>query len=81
MNIQGSTIAITGSGQGLGRAMAVELARKGARIAIIDMNPEAMEETQRLVKVMGSEARCYVCNVADEASVVDTFNAIVADFG
>lgn len=81
MNIQGSTIAITGSGQGLGRAMAVELARKGARIAIIDMNPEAMEETQRLVKVMGSEARCYVCNVADETSVVDTFNAIVADFG
>ncbi|MEK9711492.1 MAG: SDR family oxidoreductase [Thalassolituus sp.] len=81
MNIHGSTIAITGAGQGLGRAMAVELAKKGARIAVIDLNPEPMKETLRLIKLYGGEGRSYVCNVAEEASVVDTFNAISADFG
>lgn len=81
MNIHGSTIAITGAGQGLGRAMAVELAKKGARIAVIDLNPEPMQETLGLIKLYGGEGRSYVCNVAEEASVVDTFNAISADFG
>jgi len=81
MNIHGSTIAITGAGQGLGRTMAVELAKKGGRIAVIDLNPEPMKETQRLIEALGGEARLYECNVADEDSVVATFNAISADFG
>lgn len=81
MNIHGSTIVITGSGQGLGRSMAVEMAKKGAKIAIVDMNEEAMQETLRVVHLFGGQARTYQCNVADEDSVVDTFNAIAADFG
>jgi 3-oxoacyl-[acyl-carrier protein] reductase len=81
MNIHGHTIAITGAGQGLGRTMAVELAKKGARLAIIDLNPEPMQETQRLISALGGEARLYECNVADEESVVATFNAINSDFG
>ena len=81
MNIHGHTIAITGAGQGLGRTMAVELAKKGARLAIIDLNPEPMQETQRLISALGGEARLYECNVADEESVVATFNAINEDFG
>ena len=81
MNIHGHTIAITGAGQGLGRTMAVELAKKGARLAIIDLNPEPMQETQRLISALGGEARIYECNVADEDSVVSTFNTINTDFG
>lgn len=81
MNIHGSTIVITGSGQGLGRSMAVEMAKKGAKIAVVDMNEEAMQETLRVVHLFGGQARTYQCNVADEASVIDTFNAIAADFG
>ena len=81
MNIHGSTIVITGSGQGLGRSMAVEMAKKGAKIAVVDMNEEAMQETLRVIHLFGGQARTYRCNVADESSVVDTFNAIAADFG
>jgi 3-oxoacyl-[acyl-carrier protein] reductase len=81
MNIHGSTIVITGSGQGLGRSMAVEMAKKGAKIAVVDMNEEAMQETLRVIHLFGGQARTYQCNVADESSVVDTFNAIAADFG
>ena len=56
MNLTDKVIAITGAGQGLGRAMAVYLANRGANIAIIDLNPEQMEETQKQVDVFCSSS-------------------------
>src|SRR5680860_128123 len=81
MKLQDSVIAITGGGQGLGRAMAEYLAAKGARLALIDLVPEKLEETAEACKKAGSDAKTYVCNVAKEDEVEKTFAAIVADFG
>jgi 3-oxoacyl-[acyl-carrier protein] reductase len=81
MNLQDKVIAITGAGQGLGRAMAVMLAGKGAKIAIIDLNQEHMNETLALVEAAGSKGRTYACNVASEPHVEETFSAIGSDFG
>jgi len=81
MKLQDSVIAITGSGQGLGRAMAEYLAAKGARLALIDLTPEKLAETAEACKTAGSEAKTYVCNVAKEDEVEQTFAAIVNDFG
>lgn len=81
MDIQGKVVAITGGGRGIGRSIAVYLANKGAKLAVLDLDDEAMAETVALVAEAGSEARAYNCNVADEETVVNTFNAIVADFG
>jgi 3-oxoacyl-[acyl-carrier protein] reductase len=81
MDIQGKVVAITGGGRGIGRSIAVYLANKGAKLAVLDLDDEAMAETVALVAEAGSEARAYNCNVADEEAVVNTFNAIVADFG
>jgi 3-oxoacyl-[acyl-carrier protein] reductase len=81
MDIQGKVVAITGGGRGIGRSIAVYLANKGAKLAVLDLDDEAMAETVALVAEAGSEARAYNCNVADEEAVVNTFNAIVTDFG
>ncbi|MFO7995137.1 MAG: SDR family oxidoreductase [Marinobacter sp.] len=81
MKLQDSVIAITGGGQGLGRAMAEYLAAKGARLALIDLMPEKLEEAAAACDKAGGEARTYVCNVAKEEDVEKTFEAIVADFG
>ncbi|HEY5718287.1 MAG TPA: SDR family oxidoreductase [Motiliproteus sp.] len=81
MNLNDKVIVITGGGQGLGRAMALFLAEKGATPALIDMNPAALDETVGLCLEKGVQARAYVANVADEQSVADVFNNIVADFG
>ena len=81
MNIQGKVIAITGGGRGIGREIAEGLAQKGARLALLDLDDEAMATTAELVKETGSEAHCYNCNVADEETVVNTFKQIVANFG
>ena len=81
MNIQDKVIAITGGGKGIGRATALRLAQQGAKIALIDLDEAAMEETITLVNDAGSKARAYKCNVADEAVVESTFERIVKDFG
>jgi 3-oxoacyl-[acyl-carrier protein] reductase len=81
MKLQDSVIAITGGGQGLGRAMAEFLASRGARLALIDLVPEKLDETAEICKKAGSDAKTYVCNVAKEADVEATFEAIVKDFG
>jgi 3-oxoacyl-[acyl-carrier protein] reductase len=81
MNLQDKVIVITGGGQGLGRAMALYLADKGAKPALIDMNPEALDETVGLCLEKGVEARAYVANITDEAAVEEAFSKIVEDFG
>lgn len=81
MKLQDSVIAITGGGQGLGRAMAEYLAAKGARLALIDLMPEKLDEAAEACKQAGGDAITYVCNVAKEADVEKTFDAIVRDFG
>jgi NAD(P)-dependent dehydrogenase (short-subunit alcohol dehydrogenase family) len=48
---------ITGAGSGLGRALAVELAKRGWQIAVSDVNQPGSEETLRLVRAAGSEGR------------------------
>ncbi|MEQ9544822.1 MAG: SDR family oxidoreductase [Marinobacter sp.] len=81
MKLQDSVIAITGGGQGLGRAMAEYLAARGAKLALIDLMPEKLEEAAEACKQAGGDAKVYVCNVAKEDEVEKTFETIVSDFG
>ncbi len=81
MQIQGRTIAITGGGRGLGRAMALEFAQRGGNVALIDLNAADLEESRQLCAEHGVTARAYTCNVTDERAVTATMDAIVRDFG
>ena len=81
MNLQDKVIVVTGGGQGLGRAMAVSLAKDGAKLALIDLDQDLLNETAALVEEAGSSAKTYVANVTVETDVETTFDAIVNDFG
>lgn len=81
MQLKDAVLVITGGGQGIGRSMAVYLAKYGAKIALIDLLEDKLAETQKLVEDAGSEAKTYVVNVADEQGVEAAFTKIVADFG
>ncbi len=80
MNLQDKVVVITGGGQGLGRAMAQELAKQGANIALIDLNEAQLQETVALVEQEGTKAKHYIANVTVEAEVEQTFEAINSDF-
>ncbi|WDE07489.1 SDR family oxidoreductase [Thalassomonas viridans] len=80
MNLTDKVIVITGGGQGLGRAMAVNLANAGAKLALIDLNEEQLQQSVALIEEAGSSARYYLANVTNESEVEQTFSQIAADF-
>ena len=81
MDLNGKTIIVTGGGQGLGRAMAVELAGAGANLALVDLNEDPLNEAVQLCKDAGGDAKAYMGNIAREDEVIATFDAIETDFG
>ncbi len=80
--LSGKTALITGAGRGIGRAIAIEMAKMGASVAVIYAgNAQAANETVRLVQNHGDKAKAYCCNVADYAAVTETVKAVLEDFG
>ena len=81
MDLNNKVIAVTGGGQGLGRSMATLLAGKGAKLALIDLNRDTLEDAEEACRAAGGEAHSYVANVAVEKDVITAFDAIAEDFG
>jgi 3-oxoacyl-[acyl-carrier protein] reductase len=81
VNIAGSTIVVTGGARGLGRAMALNLAGQGARLALVDLEAAALDEAVAACRGLGADARGFLANVADEAAVVGLFDDVESDLG
>jgi NAD(P)-dependent dehydrogenase (short-subunit alcohol dehydrogenase family) len=77
----GRTAVITGAGSGIGRALALELARAGACLALSDVNTADVEYTAARCRVRGSDARAYTLNVADRDGVFAHAKEVMRDFG
>jgi NAD(P)-dependent dehydrogenase (short-subunit alcohol dehydrogenase family) len=72
---------VTGSGGGIGRATAREMARRGAKVVVTDVNDETGEETVRLIDEAGGEAMFVRCDVRDEDQIVALMTAANDHFG
>lgn len=81
MELKGKTIVVTGAGRGLGQKTAEMIAAKGGRLALAGLSEEGLEETARLCRDAGGEARVYLLDVSDEPAVESTFARVVEDFG
>ncbi|WP_374470986.1 SDR family NAD(P)-dependent oxidoreductase [Phenylobacterium sp.] len=69
MSVQGRVAIITGAGGGLGRAHALYLARKGARVVVNDLSQAAAEAVAAEIVAAGGEAVAVAASVTDEAAV------------
>lgn len=80
-NLAGRAILISGAGNGLGRAIAVQLARGGAHAVIGDVDGDGAGETERLIRDDGGAASCLVLDVTDTESVKAAIASIAERFG
>jgi 3-oxoacyl-[acyl-carrier protein] reductase len=80
MDLRKKVVVITGAARGIGRAMAVAFAERGADVAVLDRDADAIAETVAACAAKGVRAKAYVMDVTAEAQVVRTFDAIVSDF-
>jgi len=77
----GRVAAITGGGGGMGRAFALDLAARGAKVAVCGRRPEPIEETVAMIAEAGGEALAVPCDVRDPAQVDAFFDACTERFG
>ena len=83
MKINDRVALITGSGQGIGKAIALTFAREGAKIAINDISfneAKALETVEELRK-LGVEAELFLADVSQEEDVNSMVEKIIARFG
>jgi enoyl-[acyl-carrier protein] reductase III len=79
---EGKVALVTGSGRGIGRAIALELAANGADVAVnFFRNRKPAEETARAIQEMGRKAIVVKANVGDLDRLADLFAAVEAEFG
>lgn len=81
-NLSNKVVVITGAGSGIGRALAVNLAGKGARLALSDVNEEGLGETVELALRAGSpDVHTARLDVADKAAFASYATEVAEHFG
>jgi 3-oxoacyl-[acyl-carrier protein] reductase len=80
-NLEGKTAFVSGASQGIGRACALSLAKMGARLALAARNEEKLEAVVAEIATAGGQAKAFVMDVSDEASILATAKAAIAHFG
>lgn len=79
--IQGKVAVVTGAASGIGRALACELARRGATLAISDIDVTGLAETAKQVRVIGAKVHEAKLDVTDRAAVLRYADDVLAEFG
>jgi 3-oxoacyl-[acyl-carrier protein] reductase len=79
--LKGKTALILGAGGGLGRAVAATLAKEGVRVALADVNQEALDATLLEIRVGGGQALPLLWDLADLAAIDGHITAIESEFG
>lgn len=69
MAINGKVVLVTGSAQGIGRGIALRLAKDGADICLVDMNADKLAATAGEVRALGRKATTFIADVSDRAQV------------
>lgn len=81
MDITGKVFVVTGAGSGMGRSVVLELLTRGATIAAVDLNPDALTETVSLAKTPAERLSTHVANIADKDRVAALPGEITAIHG
>lgn len=80
-SIFGRVAIVTGSGRGIGAAIAIRLAQSGAHIVVNDINPENAAATAKEVENLGQRSMISTHDISDQKSAQDLLQKVKATFG
>jgi 2-keto-3-deoxy-L-fuconate dehydrogenase len=79
--LDGKVAAITGAGSGIGAAIADLFGRRGARVAVLELDADSGAAVVRRLRAAGIDAELMPCDVTDDARVAAAIAAVVVRFG
>lgn len=80
-DLQGRIALVTGAAQGIGRAIALELSRAGATLALADINEAKLAHVAAEIEVAGGQAAIFKIDVSNEESIGAGAKAVIERFG
>lgn len=81
IDLRGGVAVVTGAASGIGRALALALAREGMTLALADRDERGLAETVLLVSGAGGSATAYLVDVGDEAAVYGFADEVLRQHG
>lgn len=81
MRFTNKVACVTGASVGIGRAVALQMARDGAALVLLDINAEKLTAVQKEAESAGATVLAYTCDVSDEAAVKAAIADAIAKFG
>lgn len=81
MNLVGKVAIVTGASRGIGRAVALKLAREGADVVVTATTLESAQATASEIEAIGRKSLAAAVDVSDPAAVESLFSAVVEKFG
>jgi len=77
LNLKNKNAVVTGAGRGMGQALALALGRAGARVAVVDVNPDAAQRTADAITQAGGVAAVQTADVSNKMAVQTMLYAIL----
>lgn len=81
MELKDKNAFITGAAQGIGKSIAVEMAKKGVNVAVVDTNIERAHTTAQEIKTFGIKSLAIKVDVSKKHEVVSAFETFIKEFG
>ncbi len=81
LSLEGRVAVVTGAGRGIGGATAQLLARAGAHVALLDLDPAGVTRTAEAIGLEGGEALPFTNDITDSFAVERTFDRVIDEWG
>jgi NAD(P)-dependent dehydrogenase (short-subunit alcohol dehydrogenase family) len=80
-DFHGKVAVITGAASGMGRELALELARQGAKLSLCDYDPAGLAETAELARALGAQVHAKVVNVGEREQILAYADEVAQHYG
>ena len=80
-DLKGKVVLVTGAGKGAGRAIAQAFASQGASLAINDLTPINLDQTETGIRAAGGKVKAYIADVTKKLPIQGLVNTVLDDWG